>query len=371
MFKLDPRLTIPLLLGLSSFGFGCPVGDQHDEIFPTTTKMDDNTAMTASLSDSGYDLTAPGPKEKAALIERLTPEQKRITQAAGTEAAFCGTLLDNKRDGMYVCIVCGLPLFKSSDKFTSGTGWPSFTVPFDREHVAGRIDDSLGMERTEILCARCDAHLGHIFEDGPEPSGLRYCLNSESLKFHDEGDEPPSESRPTETATAYFAGGCFWGVEYAFGELPGVFNASSGYQNGTTGNPDYRSVCTGETGHAESVRVRYDPKKIDYETLVRFFFRIHDPTTLNRQGLDVGTQYRSAIFTSSDEQAAIAKKVFGEIAASDDFNEREIVTDIVPAGEFHEAEAYHQDYVDRTGRGCHSGIGRAVAEFQEKLGAKD
>jgi peptide methionine sulfoxide reductase msrA/msrB len=371
MFKLNPRITIPLLLGMFSLGFGCPVDDRHNENSPTMTKMDDKTDMTSSHSDSGYDLTPPGPKEKAAMIAQLTPEQRRITQASGTEAAFCGTLLDNKRDGMYVCVVCGLPLFKSSDKFNSETGWPSFTLPFDREHVAGRIDSSLGMDRNEIVCARCEAHLGHVFEDGPEPSGLRFCLNSEALKFHDDGIELPQESRQTETATAYFAGGCFWGVEYAFGELPGVYNTSSGYQNGTTESPDYRSVCSGETGHAESVRVRYDPKKIDYETLVRFFYRIHDPTTLNRQGPDVGTQYRSAIFTTSDEQKEIAEKVTAEVTASDDFDKLEVVTVIEPAGEFHDAEAYHQDYVDRTGRACHSGIGSAIAEFQEKLGASD
>jgi len=333
--------------------------------------IDEKTDMTNSHSDSGHNLTPPTKEEKAKLVAKLTPEQKRITQAAGTEPAFCGTLLDNKRDGMYACVVCGLPLFKSSDKFTSGTGWPSFTLPYDRQHVVGKVDRTLGMERTEILCGRCDAHLGHVFEDGPEPSGLRFCLNSESLKFYDDDTELPEESRPTPTETAYFAGGCFWGVEYAFAQLPGVHSASSGYQNGATESPDYRAVCTGKTGHAESVRVRYDPSKIDYETLVRFFFRIHDPTTLNRQGPDVGTQYRSGIYTTSDEQRDIAEKVVADIAAGDAFSGRTIVTEIEPAQDFHIAEAYHQDYVDRTGRACHPGIGEAVTEYKKKLGAVD
>ena len=335
----------------------------------TMTETNEKTEMKTKFSDSGHDLTPPTPEEKAKLVAKLTPEQKRITQAAGTEPAFCGTLLDNKKDGMYACVVCSLPLFKSSDKFTSGTGWPSFTLPYDREHVVGKTDRSLGMERTEILCGRCDAHLGHVFEDGPAPSGLRFCLNSESLTFYEDGDELPPAARPVKADTAYFAGGCFWGVEYAFNELPGVYSATSGYQNGSVEDPDYKAVCTGNTGHAESVRVRFDPSKIDYETLVRFFFRIHDPTTLNRQGFDVGTQYRSGIYTTSDEQAAIAKKVVADLSARDNFIDREIVTEIEPAEKFYIAETYHQDYVNRTGRACHPGIGDAVAEYKAKLGA--
>jgi len=335
----------------------------------TMTDTDEKTDMKTKYSDSGHNLTPPTGEEKAALVAKLTPEQKRITQAAGTEPAFCGTLLDNKKNGMYACVVCGLPLFKSTDKFTSGTGWPSFTLPYDREHVVGKVDRSLGMERTEILCGRCEAHLGHVFEDGPKPSGLRFCLNSESLTFHEQGDELPQNSQPIEADTAYFAGGCFWGIEYAFNELPGVYSVTSGYQNGALENPDYKAVCTGTTGHAESVRIRFDPSKIDYETLVRFFFAIHDPTTMNRQGPDVGTQYRSGIYTTSEEQNTIAKKVLQELTSEDAFDGRPIVTEIEPAEEFYVAENYHQDYVTRTGRPCHPGIGDAVREYKAKLGA--
>jgi methionine-R-sulfoxide reductase len=125
-------------------------------------------------------------KTDAEWAKQLTPEQFRIARGQGTERAFCGTLLDNKRQGVYACVCCRLPLFASSGKFNSGTGWPSFFQPVAAENVATEIDRGYGMVRTEILCARCDGHLGHVFEDGPPPTGLRYCVNSESLVFIDE-----------------------------------------------------------------------------------------------------------------------------------------------------------------------------------------
>jgi methionine-R-sulfoxide reductase len=127
-------------------------------------------------------------KTDAEWARLLTPEQFRIARGKGTERPFCGTLLDNKRGGVYACVCCGLPLFASNGKFHSGTGWPSFFQPVAEENVRTAADDSHGMVRTEILCARCDAHLGHVFEDGPPPTGLRYCVNSESLAFTDEKD---------------------------------------------------------------------------------------------------------------------------------------------------------------------------------------
>lgn len=115
--------------------------------------------------------------------QQLTPQQFLIARGKGTERPFCGNLLDNKKQGVYVCVCCGLPLFSSSSKFNSGTGWPSFFRPIAEENIAYAEDHSYGMHRVEILCARCDGHLGHVFPDGPEPTGQRFCVNSESLRF--------------------------------------------------------------------------------------------------------------------------------------------------------------------------------------------
>jgi peptide-methionine (R)-S-oxide reductase len=143
-----------------------------------------------SRSASGYDLSPLTPAARAAAEATLSPEERRVILHQGTERPFCGGLLANKEPGVYVCRLCGLPLFRSVAKFESGTGWPSFAAPFDPAHVAELHDDSHGMRRTEIRCARCDGHLGHVFPDGPAPTGLRYCLNSASLAFAAEPRPP-------------------------------------------------------------------------------------------------------------------------------------------------------------------------------------
>ncbi|MFC1572280.1 bifunctional methionine sulfoxide reductase B/A protein [Candidatus Eisenbacteria bacterium] len=303
-------------------------------------------------SKSGYDLTRLSPERIAEIAETLTPEQRRITQEAGTEAPFCGNLTDNLQPGIYVSVVGGLPLFKSTGKFISKSGWASFFEPFDPDHIIEREDGTHGMARVEILDARSGAHLGHVFDDGPPPTGKRYCVNSAALHFVPEGEELPPESRPVALETAYFAGGCFWGIEDKLAKIEGVVEAESGYQGGEADAPDYRLVCSGTSGHAETVRVVFDSNRVSYWKLLGAFFSMHDPTTANRQGPDVGSQYRSAIFTTSTEQADAARTFIRDLETSGRFGDRPIVTKVEDAPEFYAAEEYHQDYYVRRGGSC-------------------
>ncbi|MBK7404920.1 MAG: bifunctional methionine sulfoxide reductase B/A protein [Phycisphaerales bacterium] len=311
-----------------------------------------NVTHTHKYSKSGYDVTPLPRGQVEELASKLSPEAYKVTQKAGTEAPFCGNLLDNHKDGVYCCVVCGLPLFSSEAKFTSGTGWPSFFTTFDRDHVVGRPDTSLGMSRTEIECARCDAHLGHVFEDGPEPTGLRFCLNSASLVFYEQGQERPAASLPVPTETAYFAGGCFWGIEHYFDLGDGVIEAESGFMQGHVEKPSYEQVCDHNTGHAETVRVVFDPKVITYERLLQAFFDMHDPTQVNRQGPDVGDQYRSGIWYASDAQKSAAEAYIKKLTEQHKYT-RPIATAVEAAKTFYPAEDYHQDYIARTGRMCY------------------
>ena len=163
------------------------------------------------------------------------------------------------------------------------------------------------------------------------------------------------ETQPTGTVeTATLAGGCFWGMEEIIRKIPGVIETMVGYTGGTTPAPTYKEVCGGATGHAEAIAIRFDPKQIPFRELLGYFFRMHDPTTLNRQHNDIGTQYRSAIFYHSEEQKRVAEEVKQEVGASGKWK-RPVVTEIVPAGEFHAAEDYHQDYLQKNpgGYNCH------------------
>lgn len=304
----------------------------------------------AHYSVAGYDVTPLARDKVELLASKLDEETYRITQKAGTEPAFCGTLLDNKMQGMYTCVVCALPLFSSEHKFDSGSGWPSFFQPFDPAHVTEKSDNAFGMVRTEINCARCESHLGHVFPDGPEPSGMRHCLNSASLVFFENGTERPEASMPVATETAYFAGGCFWGVEHYFQMGDGVLHAESGYMNGAKKDPTYKEVCTGKTGHAEAVKVVFDPNRISYERLLEAFFVMHNPTHLNRQGPDYGTQYRSGVYFTSESQKAAAETYIGSIKGG---YSDPVVTEVEAAETFYVAEDDHQDYILNTGRACH------------------
>lgn len=326
---------------------------------PAAQSKPQSKSKEPMYSKSAYDITHLSKTRIDELAKKLKPDEAEVILAKGTERAFCGNLYDNHKDGVYVCRLCGLPLFSSKNKFDSGTGWPSFFQPYDTAHVVYEKDASHGMLRSEILCVRCDAHLGHIFDDGPKPTGLRYCVNSASLVFVDQNKDGtitwPEESKPLKNQTAYFAGGCFWGVEDNLQQIPGVIDAVSGYQGGKGKNPTYEQVCRHDTGFAETVKVVFDPARVTYPELLKWFFKLHDPTQLNRQGPDIGDNYRSAIFADNDEQLAQAKAFIEEQAKTDRFKGRKIVTQVAKvsdAGPFYNAEDYHQDYHAKHGGSC-------------------
>ena len=273
----------------------------------------------------------------------LTPDEERVILHKGTEMPGSGTYYRNKDDGLYLCRRCDAPLFNSSDKFDSGSGWPSFD-----DAITGavrQIPDADG-RRTEIVCANCGAHLGHVFfKEGLTGKNVRHCVNSLSLSFL------PKKTAEAVAQKAIFAGGCFWGVEYHFTQLNGVLSVTSGYTGGVVDHPTYKQVCSGKTGHAEAVEITFDPALVSYETLAKLFFEIHDPTQVNRQGPDIGTQYRSAIYYADGGQKKVAEKLIGELNSKG----YHVVTQVEQAGRFWDAEPYHQDYYAKTGHQpyCH------------------
>jgi peptide methionine sulfoxide reductase msrA/msrB len=285
--------------------------------------------------------------DNESLRKRLSPEEYHVTQECGTEPPFANRYWDNHEPGIYVDVVSGDLLFSSDDKFDSGSGWPSFSRPVSAESVVEKRDGSHGMERVEIRSARAGSHLGHVFDDGPEPTGLRYCVNSAALRFI-----------PASKSTAILAAGCFWGTEAYFRKLSGVLAVTVGYTGGSLVRPTYGDVCSGTTGHAEAVRILFDPERISYRDILRHFFRMHDPTTEDRQGPDVGSQYRSAIFYMDEAQRETAESLIREMGAS---SGEPIVTEVSPAAAFWPAEDYHQDYLGKNPRGyCHVNLSLAA-----------
>ena len=282
------------------------------------------------------------PQEKLS-CNRLSEQEARVIEKKGTEAPFTGKYNDHSARGSYICKKCGAALYNSSSKFKSDCGWPSFDDEI--EGAVSRFPDPDG-RRTEIVCAGCGAHLGHVFTgERFTAKNTRHCVNSVSLDF------VPSELEPGRYGTAVFAGGCFWGVEYFLQKAPGVVSVTSGFMGGHVRNPSYREVCTGKTGHAEVVKVIYNPKLTSYETLLKLFLEIHDPTQVGGQGPDLGDQYRSEIFYMNDEQKQLAVKYIGILKSKG----LRVATAITEASEFWDAEDYHQDYYFKNGKTpyCH------------------
>ena len=270
-------------------------------------------------------------------FNELTKEETYVIVNKGTERPFTGKYYDFYEKGTYICKRCEAPLYKSTSKFDSGCGWPSFDD--EVEGAVKRQTDADG-RRTEILCANCDAHLGHVFlGEGFTAKNTRHCVNSISLKFIPENKKEMKQER------AIFASGCFWGVEYYLQKIDGVLSTTVGYTGGHVKNPSYKEVCTGRTGHAEAVEVIYDPEKTDYETICKVFFETHDPTQIDGQGPDIGTQYRSEVFYLNDTQKEIAEKLIAQLEAKG----YDVATKVTKASEFYVAEDYHQDYYDVKG----------------------
>ena len=284
----------------------------------------------------------------------LTEEQYLITRQKGTEKAHSSDLCSFFEAGKYSCICCDTLLFDSAEKFDSGTGWPSFTQPVKDNVVAYHKDVSYGMYRIEGTCNTCDAHLGHVFQDGPMPSGLRYCINAVALKKVESNERK-----------ATFGGGCFWCTEAIFQNLKGVIKVESGYSGGRISNPTYREVSSGITGHAEVIEFTYNPNEIAYEDLVKIHLTTHDPTTLNQQGADKGTQYRCVVFYRNEDEKTISLNLIKELKSTYD---NMIITEVAMFEHFYPAEEHHQNYYTNNmdnNRYCAVVINPKLRKFKE------
>lgn len=267
----------------------------------------------------------------------LTPAQYNITREQGTEAPFSSKLNDVHEEGIFYCVSCKNPLFSSITKFNSGTGWPSFYAPYATKSLSVATDNSGGMERDEISCQRCGAHLGHVFNDGPKPTGLRYCMDGVAMQFQ-------KENLNAKISKATFACGCFWCEEAIFESVKGVREVVSGYAGGNTQNPTYEEVGREGTGHAETVEVYYDSTIITYPQLLRVYFASGDLTQVMGQGPDHGSSYRSIIFYRNDTEKKEIETYMAELSKSGKYS-KPLSVEVTPYTKFWKAEDYHQDYV--------------------------
>jgi peptide methionine sulfoxide reductase msrA/msrB len=272
---------------------------------------------------------------------KLNAEEARVILRKGTERPGSGVYNDHFEKGVYTCKQCDAPLYRSDSKFESGCGWPAFDDEIP--DAIQRKTDADG-RRTEILCANCGGHLGHVFTgENLTAKNVRHCVNSLSMKFI------PTDK--TRMGRAVFAGGCFWGVEFYLQRAPGVLSTTVGYTGGEKENPTYREVCDKTTGHAEAVEVYFDPAVTSFEKLAKLFFETHNPAQLNRQGPDIGEQYRTEIFYVDEAQKAVAEKLIARLKKKG----IEVATRLTPAGTFWSGEEYHQDYYNKKGGNpyCH------------------
>lgn len=292
-----------------------------------------NLIVLLSLFSLFFTTTSAQDKMKR---NKLTSQEEYIILQKGTERAFSGKYWNFDEPGTYICKYCDTPLYNSTDKFNSHCGWPSFD-----DEIPGAIKRQIDADgrRTEIVCANCDGHLGHVFEgERLTDKNVRHCVNSLSIKF------VPAKEKPSQMK-AYFGGGCFWGTEYYFKKQDGVISTTVGYIGGHKDNPTYKEVCSGNTGHAEVVEVVYDSEKVSYEKLAKLFFEIHDFTQVNRQGPDIGTQYRSEVFVINEDQKKDTEKLIQILNSKG----HKVATKVTMADKFWKAEDYHQDYYDVKG----------------------
>lgn len=265
----------------------------------------------------------------------LNPDEEKIILKKGTEVPFKGQYNDFFEKGVYICRRCDSPLYKSEDKFKSNCGWPAFD-----DEIKGAILKNTDADgtRTEIMCAVCGAHLGHVFSgEKLTAKDTRHCVNSLSMKF------VPADFETDEENFIVLGGGCFWCLDAFYRALPGVKEAICGYAGGDKINPSYEEVSSGTTGHVEVVKVVYDHKKINFQKILEAFFKMHNPTTLNRQGNDVGEQYRSIILYKTWQQKIEAENYIKKLTEAKAYEDK-IVTEIKPLYNFNKAEEYHQDY---------------------------
>ena len=269
-------------------------------------------------------------KSAAEWKDILSPDVFSIARQKGTERANSSAMCSLFEPGKYNCACCGTYLFDASEKFDSGSGWPSFTQPALPNVIDYIKDTTFGMQRVEVTCSTCDAHLGHVFPDGPEPSGLRYCINALSMKKQDNN-----------LKKLVLGGGCFWCTEAVFQEIKGVTKVTSGFSGGDIRNPTYREVCSGKTKHAEVIEITYDASIVTFSDLVFIHLLTHDPTLLNQQGADIGEHYRSVVFYHNEAEFEAAKLVMAKVQEA--YN-NPIVTALTPFEAFYPADAEHQNF---------------------------